>query len=45
MLELNANWIAGLKDYPSAKNWELFGAQLCEAFYHYFDETPDGPDR
>jgi zinc carboxypeptidase len=45
VLELNANWIAGLKDYPSARNWELFGAQLCEAFYHYFDnpavrETP-----
>jgi hypothetical protein len=36
VLELNANWIAGLSDYPSAKNWEQFGAQLCEAFYHYF---------
>ena len=38
VLELNANWIAGLDDYPSAKNWELFGAQLCEALYHYFEE-------
>ncbi len=37
VLELNANWIAGLDDYPSARNWELFGAQFCEALYHYFD--------
>ena len=39
VLELNANWIAGLNDYPSGKNWERFGAQLCEALYHYFDAT------
>lgn len=38
VLELNANWIAGLDDYPSAMNWKLFGAQLCEALYHYFDD-------
>lgn len=38
VLELNANWIAGLNDYPSAANWELFGAQLCEALYHYFED-------
>lgn len=37
VLELNANWIAGLKNYPCAKNWELFGEQLCEAFFHYFE--------
>lgn len=37
VLEFNANWIAGLKDYPSAKNWELFGAGLCEVFYQYFE--------
>lgn len=37
VLELNANWIAGLKQYPSGKNWELFGQQLCEVFFHYFD--------
>jgi len=36
VLELNANWIAGLNDYPSARNWELLGVQLCEALYHYF---------
>jgi hypothetical protein len=34
--ELNANWIAGLKDYPSGKNWELYGAQLCQVFFEYF---------
>lgn len=38
VLELNANWIAGLDDYPSAKNWQLFAAQLCKALYHYFDD-------
>jgi hypothetical protein len=43
VLELNANWIAGLKDYPSGKNWELFGAQLCEALCHYFD-SPAGSE-
>lgn len=35
--ELNANWIAGLDDYPSGKNWELYGKQLCEVFYRLFD--------
>jgi len=39
VLELNANWIAGLNDHPSAKHWERFGAQLCKAFYRYFDEA------
>ena len=37
VLELNANWIAGLTACPSAQRWELFGAQLCEAFFHYFE--------
>jgi hypothetical protein len=37
VLELNANWIAGLNAYTSAERWELFGAQLCEAFFHYFE--------
>jgi hypothetical protein len=41
VLELNANWIAGLDDYPSAQNWELFGAELAEAFHHYFNATAD----
>lgn len=39
VLELNANWIAGLKDYPCGKNWELFGEQLCEVFFHYFESN------
>jgi len=34
--ELNANWIAGLNDYPSGKNWELYGEQLCEVFFRLF---------
>lgn len=37
VLELNANWIAGLNACPSAERWELFGAQLGEAFFHYFE--------
>ncbi|HUT13517.1 MAG TPA: M14 family zinc carboxypeptidase [Thermoguttaceae bacterium] len=36
ILELNANRIAGLDDYPSAKNWQLFGQELCEVFFEYF---------
>jgi hypothetical protein len=39
VLELNANWIAGAKDYPTAANWERFGAQLCTVFEEYF-QTP-----
>ncbi len=35
--ELNANRIAGLNDYPSAKNWKLYGEQLCEVFYRMFE--------
>jgi hypothetical protein len=37
VLELNANWIAGLKEYPTAQNWERFGAQLGEVFFRYFE--------
>jgi hypothetical protein len=35
--EFNCNWIAGLQEYPSAKNWKLYGHQLAEVFYEYFD--------
>lgn len=43
--ELNADWIAGLEDYPSAKNWKLYGAQLCEVFDKYFtDDTVESTD-
>jgi len=41
VLELNANWIAGLNACPSAQRWQLFGAQLCEAFFHYFEVETD----
>ncbi len=41
VLELNANWIAGLNAYTSAERWELFGQQLCEAFSHYFEANTD----
>jgi hypothetical protein len=37
LLELNANWIAGLNAPASAQRWKLFGVQLCEALYHHFD--------
>ena len=36
--ELNANWIAGLDDYPKAEHWKLYGHQFAAALYHYFDE-------
>ncbi len=35
--ELNANWIAGLEDYPRSEHWTKFGHQLATALYHYFD--------
>jgi hypothetical protein len=34
--ELNCNWIAGLKDYPSAKHWQEYGAALAMVFDEYF---------
>jgi hypothetical protein len=37
VLELNANWIAGLNAYTSAERWRLFGEQLSEAFSRYFE--------
>jgi hypothetical protein len=41
--ELNANWIAGLKAHPSGKNWELYGEQLCQVFFEYFDRVGERP--
>jgi hypothetical protein len=35
--EFNCNWIAGLKDYPSAQHWETYGERLAQVFYAYFD--------
>jgi hypothetical protein len=34
--EFNCNWIAGLKDYPSALHWKTYGEQLATVFYEYF---------
>jgi hypothetical protein len=37
--EFNCNWIAGLKDYPSAAHWRAYGAGLAEVFHDYFGEV------
>ena len=37
--EFNCNWIAGVKDYPSAKHWKAYGASLAEVFYDYFGQV------
>ena len=34
--EFNCNWIAGLKDHPSAKHWQSYGEKLATVFYEYF---------
>ncbi len=36
ILELNCNWIAGLKQAPSGAAWEEFGRGLRLVFYEYF---------
>jgi lysophospholipase L1-like esterase len=33
--ELNVNWIAGLKDYPSGAHWRRYGEQLARVFHEY----------
>lgn len=35
--ELSCQWIPGLKDYPSGRYWEDYGANLTNVFYEYFD--------
>lgn len=37
--EFNCNWIAGLKDYPSARHWRTYGEKLAEVFYEYFNQV------
>jgi len=37
--ELNADWIAGLDDFPSAAHWQTYGEQLCTVFYKYFSSN------
>lgn len=34
--EFNCNWIAGLKEYPSAQHWKAYGGSLAEVFHDYF---------
>ena len=34
--EFNVNWIAGLKDYPSASHWTTYGENLAAVFHDYF---------
>ena len=34
--EFNCNWIAGLKDYPSAQHWREYGEKLTVVFDEYF---------
>jgi len=34
--EFNCHWIAGLKDYPSARHWRKYGEQLAVVFLEYF---------
>lgn len=40
--EFNCNWIEGLKDYPSAQHWKMYGEKLATVLYEYFDSTTNG---
>jgi hypothetical protein len=35
--ELDVNWIAGLKGYPSGAHWMRHGEQLARVFHEDFD--------
>jgi hypothetical protein len=37
--EFNANWIAGLKEYPSGRHWQDYGEKLAAVFYDYFEKV------
>ena len=43
--EFNCNWIAGLKDYPSAQHWRSYGEKLATVYYEYFGslKPPEDP--
>ena len=43
ILELNCNWLVGLKQHPSGAAWEQFGKGLREVFFDYFDQTQRPP--
>jgi hypothetical protein len=34
--EFNCHWIAGLKEHPTGRHWQDYGAQLATVFYDYF---------
>jgi predicted deacylase len=34
--EFNCNWIAGVRDYPSAAHWRKYGEKMAEVFDLYF---------
>ena len=34
--EFNCNWIAGLKDLPTGRRWEMYGEELATVFDEYF---------
>lgn len=34
--EFNANWIAGIKDYPNGEHWESYGGNLATVLHKYF---------
>ena len=36
--ELHQTWINGLNKAPFGSDWELMGKQICDVFYHYFDD-------
>lgn len=36
--ELNANWIAGLNDYPYARHWVTYGETFATALFDFFAE-------
>jgi hypothetical protein len=40
--EFNCNWIAGVKDYPSAKHWLSYGENLTTVFHEYFGMAGPG---
>jgi hypothetical protein len=37
--EFNCNWIAGVKDHPSARHWMAYGAGLAGVFDEYFRQV------
>jgi hypothetical protein len=34
--EFNCNWVEGLNDYSSSRNWIMYGETLATVFHEYF---------